>query len=141
MEYKRFDNTVIVRLDRGEEILEQLAVVAQKENIKLASVQALGATDSFTVGVYDTESKQYHSNEFNGAFEIVSLVGTVNTMNGEFYSHLHMSAGNEKGEVFGGHLNRARVSATCELVITVINGTVDRFRDEKIGLNLFDFGR
>lgn len=141
MEYKRFDNTVIVRIDRGEEILEQLAVVAQKENIKLASVQALGATDSFTVGVYDTESKQYHSNEFNGAFEIVSLVGTVNTMNGEFYSHLHMSAGNEKGEVFGGHLNHARVSATCELVITVINGTVDRFRDEKIGLNLFDFGR
>ncbi len=141
MEYKRFDNTVIVRIDRGEEILEQLAVVAQKENIKLASVQALGATDSFTVGVYDTESKQYHSNEFNGAFEIVSLVGTVNTMNGEFYSHLHMSAGNEKGEVFGGHLNRARVSATCELVITVINGTLDRFRDEKIGLNLFDFGR
>ncbi len=141
MEYKRFDNTVIVRIDRGEEILEQLAVVAQKENIKLASVQALGATDSFTVGVYDTESKQYHSNEFNGVFEIVSLVGTVNTMNGEFYSHLHMSAGNEKGEVFGGHLNRARVSATCELVITVINGTVDRFRDEKIGLNLFDFGR
>ena len=141
MEYKRFDNTVIVRIDRGEEILEQLAVVAQKENIKLASVQALGATDSFTVGVYDTESKQYHSNEINGAFEIVSLVGTVNTMNGEFYSHLHMSAGNEKGEVFGGHLNRARVSATCELVITVINGTVDRFRDEKIGLNLFDFGR
>lgn len=141
MEYKRFDNTVIVRIDRGEEILEQLAVVAQKENIKLASVQALGATDSFTVGVYDTESKQYHSNEFNGAYEIVSLVGTVNTMNGEFYSHLHMSAGNEKGEVFGGHLNRARVSATCELVITVINGTVDRFRDEKIGLNLFDFGR
>lgn len=141
MEYKRFDNTVIVRIDRGEEILEQLAVVAQKENIKLASVQALGATDSFTVGVYDTESKQYHSNEFNGAYEIVSLIGTVNTMNGEFYSHLHMSAGNEKGEVFGGHLNRARVSATCELVITVINGTVDRFRDEKIGLNLFDFGR
>lgn len=141
MEYKRFDNTVIVRIDRGEEILEQLAVVAQKENIKLASVQALGATDSFTVGVYDTESKQYHSNEFNGAFEIVSLVGTVNTMNGEFYFHLHMSAGNEKGEVFGGHLNRARVSATCELVITVVNGTVDRFRDEKIGLNLFDFGR
>ena len=139
MEYKRFDNTVIVRIDRGEEILEQLAVVAQKENIKLASVQALGATDSFTVGVYDTESKQYHSNEFNGAFEIVSLVGTVNTMNGEFYSHLHMSAGNEKGQVFGGHLNRAIISATCEMVITILDGTVDRKFDPDIGLNLFDF--
>ena len=60
-------------------------------------------------------------------------------MNGEFYSHLHMSAGNDKGEVFGGHLNKAIVSATCEMIINIIDGTVDRKYDENIGLNLFDF--
>ena len=43
-----------------------------------------------------------------------------------------MSVGNEKGEVFGGHLNRAVVSATCEMVITVIDGKVDRVYDEEI---------
>ena len=52
---------------------------------------------------------------------------------------IHMSAGNEKGEVFGGHLNRAIVSATCEMVITIIDGAVDRYFDEEIGLNLFKF--
>lgn len=32
-----------------------------------------------------------------------------------------MSAGNETGEVFGGHLNKAIVSATCEMVINVLS--------------------
>ena len=58
---------------------------------------------------------------------------------GEYYAHLHMSVGNEKGEAFGGHLNRAVVSATCEMVITVIDGKVDRVYDEKTGLNVFKF--
>lgn len=139
MEYKRFENTIIARIDRGEEIQEQVKEIALKEKIRLASVQALGAINRFTVGVFKTNEKIYLANEFEGSYEIVSLSGTINTMNGEFYCHLHMSAGNEKGEVFGGHLNQAFVSATCEMVITVIDGTVDRYYDEEIGLNLFRF--
>ena len=122
MEYKRFDNTIFARIDKGEEILEQLKEIALQEHIKLASVSALGAINDFTVGVFKTAEKKYDANEFQG-----------------YYEHLHMSAGNEKGEVFGGHLNRAIVSATCEMVITVINGTVERRFEEEVGLNLFQF--
>ncbi|MGI5945894.1 MAG: PPC domain-containing DNA-binding protein [Lachnospiraceae bacterium] len=139
MDYRRFQNTIVARIDKGEEILEQVKKIALKEQIKLASVQALGAVSQFTAGVFKTEEKEYIANEFTGSFEIVSLTGTVNTMNGEFYCHLHMSAGNHKGEVFGGHLNKALVSATCEMIITVIDGTVDRSFDEEVGLNLFRF--
>ena len=139
MEYKRFGNTIIARIDKGEEILEKIKEIALKENIKLANINALGATNDFTVGVFKTEEKKYYANEFKGDFEIVSLTGTINTMNDEFYTHIHMSAGNEKGEVFGGHLNRAIVSATCEMVINLIDGKVDRAFDEEIGLNLMKF--
>jgi predicted DNA-binding protein with PD1-like motif len=139
MEYKRFGNTLVARIDRGEEILSAVKELAQKENIKLASVRALGATDDFTVGVYDVSEKKYHSNSFQGYFEIVSLTGTVNTMNGEFYAHLHMSAGNEKGQVYGGHLNRAVVSATCEMILQVIDGEVDRSYSPELGINLLKF--
>ena len=139
MDYRRFGNTIVARIDKGEEILEQVQAIARKEEIKLASVQALGAVDRFTVGVFLTDEKRYQANEFEGSFEIVSLTGTINTMQDAFYCHLHMSAGNEKGEVFGGHLNRAVVSATCEMIIQVIDGRVDRQRDEETGLNLFRF--
>lgn len=139
MEYKRFDKDIVVRIDKGEEILEKIKEVAIKENIKLATVTALGATNEFTVGVFKTEEKKYYSNSFQGDFEIVSLTGSINTMNDEFYTHIHMSAGDEKGNVFGGHLNKAIVSATCEMFIHVIEGKVDRELSEDIGLNLFKF--
>ena len=139
MEYRRFNNTIVARIDKGEEILENIKQIALKEKIQLADVNALGATNDFTVGVYKVDEKKYYSNTFTGNYEIVSLTGTINTMDGEFYTHIHMSAGNDKGEVFGGHLNRAIVSATCEMVINIIDGKVDRYHDEEIGLNLFKF--
>ena len=95
--------------------------------------------DDFTVGVFDPVEKTYQANQFQGRYEIVSLTGTVSTMNGEYYCHLHMSAGDDQGRVAGGHLNRARISATGELVITILPGSVDRAFNEKVGLNLFRF--
>ena len=139
MEYKRFSDTIVVRMDRGEEVLAMLKAVCVAENVKLASVTGIGATDDFTVGVLNVGSKKYIANDFKGYHEIVSLVGNVNTKDGEYYSHLHMCAANEKGVAVGGHLNRAVISATCELVIKVIDGSVDRKVDEVTGLNIFKF--
>lgn len=139
MDYRRFGNTIVARFDRGEEIIEELKNIALAEKISLADVTALGATDDFTVGILNTDEKKYYPHDFSGDHEIVSLIGTINTMNDEFYTHIHMSAGNVNGEVFGGHLNRAVISATCELVINVIDGRVDRKFDEVTGINLFEF--
>ena len=139
MEYRNFNNTIVARIDKGEEILEKIKEITSKENIKLANINALGATNDFTVGVFKVDEKKYYSNTFKGNFEIVSLTGTINTMNDDFYAHLHMSAGNDKGEVFGGQRNRAIVSGTCEMIINIIDGKVDRYHDDEIGLNLFKF--
>ena len=139
MDYRRFGATIIARIDKGEEILAQVKEIALKEKISLADVNALGAVGDFTVGVFETGKKKYYSTHFTGNFEIVSLHGTINTMDGAFYTHLHMSVGDIEGHVFGGHLNEAVVSATCEMVIHVIDGRADRTFSEEIGLNLYDF--
>ena len=128
-----------MRIDPGEEICEQLIAVAQKEEISLSEISGLGAINDFTTGVFDTARKEYHSNHFTGTFEIVSLTGTLTRKAGEVYLHAHFSAGDEKGNVFGGHLNRAVVSATAEIIIRIINGEVGRSFHEEIGLNLFCF--
>ena len=139
MDWRRFGDTIVARIDRGEEILSSLKEVALRENIRLARVSAIGAVGDFTVGVFHTAEKQYRSNRFRGDWEIVSLSGSITQMYGEYYAHLHMSAGGTDGSVVGGHLNEAIVSATCEMFITVLDGTVERRFSPEVGLNLFDF--
>ena len=131
MEYKKFGNTLIVRLDRGEEIVERLLELARREHITLACVHGLGAADQVTVGVYFPATKEYKSNSFEGEYEIISLHGTLTTQQGQPYGHFHMSIGDEEG--------RAVISATCELVITLLDGRVERVMDPEIGLNLMTF--
>ena len=141
MEYRRFNDTIVLRADPGEEICEVLCRLASAEKISLANISGLGAVRSFTAGVFDTVKKEFHAVRYEGTFGIVSLTGTLSEKNGEPYLHMHMSAGDREGHVFGGHLSEAVVSATAEIVITIIDGSVGRKMNDEIGLNLFDFNK
>lgn len=139
MDYRRFENKIIARFDRGEEVHDSLKKIALKEDIKLASISALGATDDFTIGVYKVDDKSYSELNFKGIFEILSITGTITTKDGEYYPHLHISVADDKGNGFGGHLINSKISVTCEMVIDIIDGRVERKMSDEIGINLFEF--
>ena len=141
MQFRRFENKYFVRIDKGEEIMSSLKNLCEAERITLAEIKALGAVNDFEVGLFDVATKKFHRNHFNFPAEITSLWGTVTTKDGEVYLHVHMSAANSEGKVFGGHLNSATVSATCEMVIDVLpnNFVVERKFNDEVGLNLFEF--
>ena len=130
MEYKRFGDKLVMRLDPGDEICESIITASKAEGIRLASVSGMGAVGQMTVGVYDLSKKEYFKN---------TLTGNVSEMNGETYLHLHMSAGDDRGHVFGGHLNSSVISGTGELILDIIDGRVDRERSDETGLNVFKF--
>ena len=139
MDYRKFGTTYVIRLDPGEEIIEKVLWLAAVEDIKLATVTGLGAVDNVTLGLFSPDTKQFKANMFHADFEIVSLTGTITTQKGRPYTHLHMAVGDLAGRCYGGHLNRAVVSATAELVIQTIPGQVDRQPNPQIGLNLMHF--
>ena len=70
MEYRRFGNTIIARIDKGEEILAKVKELAEKERIRLASVTALGAICDFTAGVFDTTQVLTPSHPDNGTIRV-----------------------------------------------------------------------
>lgn len=139
MEFKRFGQKYIVRLDKGEEIVESLKTLCENEEIKLGTISGLGATNEVVIGLFETKTKEYHSKKLSGDMEITSLVGNISQKDGEVYLHIHINVGDGENNVFGGHLTSAVISATGEIVIDVIEGIVDREFSEEIGLNLFKF--
>ena len=140
MEYRKFDQGYVLRLDPGEEIVASLTRLVEQENVQLGTVSALGAAGDVTIGIFNTREKQYYSQRYQGDYEISALVGNVTRKEGEPYLHLHITIGNPvTGEVHAGHLSSAVISATLELFLQVWDGQVGRKFSDQVGLNLFEF--
>ena len=140
MEYRRFGDKIVVRIDKGEELCAMLLELAEKEDIRMAGVTGIGASGDVTLGVFNPRIKEYKSVRYEGDYEIASVTGNLSRRDGKPYLHLHAVIGSPaKGECHAGHLNAAVISATCELVIDVIDGEVGRKFSDDIGLNLYEF--
>lgn len=139
MEYKKFGNTYIMRLDVGDEIMTSLRKFVDNEKVKLAQINGLGASSDFTIAIRNPETKKYDPFDYKGRFEIANIHGNITTLNGEPYLHVHIGCGNEKGEYRGGHLLKCVIGGTAEIFITTYEGTIDRQVDDKTGLNVFKF--
>lgn len=139
MELKRINNKIIVRMNKGEEVMSTLTEICLNENISCASISAIGATNYVEVGFFDTVEKKYYPNTFTGDMEITSLVGNVTTKDGQPYLHLHINVADHRQDLHGGHLSLCVISATLEMIIDVIDTTVDRQFDEDCGLNIMKF--
>ena len=136
MNYRRFDKKYVIRIDRGEKIVETLAKICVENNITLGIISGIGAVSKAKIGLFKPEEKKYFTTELLGDYEITSLNGNISIMNGEVYLHLHINLADEKHKTFGGHLNEAVVSATCEVIIEKIEGSIERKFDKEKGLNL-----
>ena len=139
MDYRRFGDTYVVRIERGEEVVEQITKVCTEENIKLASIEGLGAGDHVVFGLYSVEDKVYHKTELNEDMEITSVLGNVSEKDGKPYIHMHINLAGADGIAKGGHLNEARICGAGEFFIRVLDGHVGRKHDDVTGLNIYDF--
>lgn len=139
MEYRKFDNHYVLRLEKGEEMILKVKELCEKEKISLGTISGIGAANKIEIALFNTETKEYKTSIKEGMFEITSLLGNITCKDKEVYLHCHISFSDTSLNTFGGHLVKAYISATCEIVITKIDGKVNREFDENIGLNLFSF--
>ena len=139
MDYRKFGNTYAVRIDLGEDIVENLKKLCKAEQIRLGRVEAIGAADHAVLGVYDLDKKEYYPETIDEFMEITSLNGNITSMDGKPYIHLHATLADQRHGVHGGHVLEMRVGATCEMFVTALEGEVTRQKDENLGINLWTF--
>jgi len=136
MKLRKFGNKLVVRIDKGEEIVETLTQLCKKNKIKLGSVSGVGGIERVTVGSFKAKTKEYFSQELIGDYEITNLIGNISTMKGKIYLHLHITISDSNNNAFGGHLNSAIISTTGEIIIEEIEGEIEREFNEEVKLNL-----
>ena len=141
MDYTRFGNTVVVRVDRYEEVMEKIQEICEKEGILLGSISGLGAASYVEMGLYDVEKKVFTWTILEQPLEVTSLIGSVTEMDGRPYLHVHIGAADVNGKAYGGHLKKCVIGGTAEIFIHVADGHVGRKADwfSDTGLNLYHF--
>ncbi|OGH22218.1 MAG: hypothetical protein A3F31_01465 [Candidatus Levybacteria bacterium RIFCSPHIGHO2_12_FULL_38_12] len=135
---KNSDSTFIIRLVRGEEILDSIERFCQNQNIKNAVFWGIGSIEDVILAHYRVDGKKFSEKKCEGIFEITSLIGNVSLFEQKPLVHPHISISNEQMEVFGGHLMTGKVSATVELVLQNLGSSYAKKMDEEIGLKLWD---
>lgn len=139
MQYKKFGDTYMVRIDLNEDIIESLKRLCEEASIRVGRVEAIGAANRAVLGVYDLTKKEYYPEEINEFAEITSLNGNITAMEGKPYIHLHATLADQRHNLHGGHVLEMRVGATCEMFVTVLDGEVTRQKEAALGINLWTF--
>ena len=138
MEYKRIENKIVFRLEMGEGLMESTQRIATAENVKLASINGIGACSKIEMGYIDLSIKEYVFKTFEGNLEILQATGNITLKDGEPFPHIHISVANDECKAFGGHLNEATISATFEGVMQIIDHEIHREFNEDLGLALMN---
>ncbi|MGI6175779.1 MAG: PPC domain-containing DNA-binding protein [Christensenellales bacterium] len=127
MGYKVFGNTVIIRVEMGNEIISTIISVCEKEGITGAHFTGIGATDYARFGAGNEIEGNYVVSEINEKMEILNITGDISMKEGKCLPHVHIiMAGQGGSPIVGGHLEEAKVFGTCNIYLTKLDGTLER---------------
>jgi predicted DNA-binding protein with PD1-like motif len=136
---RRMGDYVAARLEAGDEVLSSLQKLADKYEIRFATIQAIGALQSATLGYFDPVSKEYHQIPVGEQVEVIALSGNISRLeDGQPFAHVHALLSREDGSTLGGHLSEGIVRPTLEIVLSLLPDEVVRRRDPLSELNLWD---
>jgi len=129
--------TYAVVLETGEEVMECLSRFAAAEGVSAAQITAIGAFQSAVLMYFDWEKKDYLRIPVDEQVEVASMIGDIaEGPDGEPSLHVHLVLGRRDGTALAGHLAKAHVRPTLEVIVTENPVHLRKVKDQASGLAL-----
>ncbi len=127
---------IVVRLDKGEKVMQSIADFMASNSIKSCSFNAIGTGSDLELGFFNAHIKDYRKKRFLEDFEIISLTGNGAQLSDKPAVHAHGSFSRTDFSVVGGHVFEITVLATCEIFLIVLDTEIKRENNPDFNLNL-----
>ncbi len=133
---ERPERTFAVILETGDEVMACLERFAAEQHLTAARLTAIGAFSDVTLGYFDWGRKQYTPHRFAEQLEVLSLIGDIALDGDRLKVHAHVVLGRHDCTTLGGHLLKAAVRPTLEVLVIDSPDYLCREHDPESGLAL-----
>lgn len=144
MDYRRYNDTVYVRMDKGDEIVSGILDICEKEKICSAVFSGIGGCSEAQIQTFIPETGNFETRNVQGMLELVSLNGNVVSDVDGLFAHTHALFTYKNGDgvhcVAGGHIKAITVLYTAEIELRPVQGgTIGRRHDPETGTGFWNF--
>jgi len=123
-------------MDKGDEACAQIVAFARDRDVRAASLTAIGAASSVTLGYFVPELDRYEFTTHDGQVELASFVGDIAWGEDGPVLHAHGVLGRRDGSALAGHFRELHVFPTMEVMLIESPAHVRKARDPETGLEL-----
>ena len=136
MEFRKYGERYMLRLEVGEEIIGTIKEFCKQQAIGSGKVTGIGVLRKAQISYYDLALRDYHHREISEYVELTSLMGNISIMEGQVFPHLHVTLCDANFNTFGGHLSAGEIGVTGELVIEPFDQEIERKLYQETGFRL-----
>lgn len=143
MDYCRMNDICYIRVDKGEEIIEEILEVCKREDIKSAFFMGIGGCSRAELQTFIPEEGKFETETIEGMLELINVTGNLASDIGQLFHHTHAvfsyKEGNEH-KMAAGHIKSMTVLYTAEIELRpVIGGVISRKHDPETGTGFWNF--
>src|SRR5690242_8218129 len=122
--------TYALIFETGDEVMEGIRDFAAQNELHASQFTAIGAFRNVVLGYFDFSISNYKKIPLDEQVEVLALTGDVTCDGGKHKIHAHVVVGREDGTTRGGHLLKAHVRPTLEVILTESPAYLERKKDE-----------